>query len=116
MIKVIKSVSLALLLLFFRVSVALAANQVYFYVTDPAGTPLVMTDATGSVVWRAEYMPFGEETINQATVQNSKMFVGKEKDSESGLYYFGARYNDSSSGRFISPDPIVEDIGSSILF
>jgi RHS repeat-associated protein len=63
-----------------------------------------MSDATGTVVWRANYLPFGEETIDQATVQNNKMFVGKEKDSESGLYYFGARYNDSTTGRFISVD------------
>jgi RHS repeat-associated protein len=32
-------------------------------------------------------------------------FAGKERDSESGLDYFGARYNSSSLGRFMSPDP-----------
>jgi RHS repeat-associated protein len=32
--------------------------------------------------------------------------VGKEKDSESGLYYFGARYMDAGVGRFASIDPI----------
>jgi RHS repeat-associated protein len=30
---------------------------------------------------------------------------GKERDSESGLDNFGARYNSSSMGRFMSPDP-----------
>jgi RHS repeat-associated protein len=33
--------------------------------------------------------------------------TGKERDSESGLDNFGARYNSSSMGRFMSPDPIV---------
>jgi RHS repeat-associated protein len=33
------------------------------------------------------------------------MFTGKERDQESGLDYFGARYNSSSMGRFMSPDP-----------
>jgi RHS repeat-associated protein len=31
--------------------------------------------------------------------------TGKERDSESGLDNFGARYNSSSLGRFMSPDP-----------
>ena len=31
-------------------------------------------------------------------------FTGKERDSESGLDYFGARYYASSMGRFMSPD------------
>lgn len=33
-------------------------------------------------------------------------FTGKERDSESGLDNFGARYNSSSLGRFMSPDPV----------
>jgi RHS repeat-associated protein len=33
-------------------------------------------------------------------------FTGKERDSESGLDNFGARYDSSSMGRFMSPDPI----------
>jgi RHS repeat-associated protein len=32
-------------------------------------------------------------------------FTGKERDAESGLDYFGARYYGSSMGRFMSPDP-----------
>src|SRR6266446_3228107 len=31
-------------------------------------------------------------------------FTGKERDSESGLDNFGARYNSSAMGRFMSPD------------
>ena len=32
-------------------------------------------------------------------------FTGQERDNESGLDYFGARYLTSSMGRFLSPDP-----------
>lgn len=32
-------------------------------------------------------------------------FTGKERDSESGLDYFGAKYYGSALGRFTSPDP-----------
>ncbi|MBN9617476.1 MAG: hypothetical protein J0G35_18080 [Acidobacteriales bacterium] len=31
-------------------------------------------------------------------------FTGKERDSESGLDYFGARYYGASMGRFTTPD------------
>ena len=33
-------------------------------------------------------------------------YTGKERDTESGLDYFGARYYGSSMGRFMSPDPL----------
>src|SRR6185437_455260 len=33
-------------------------------------------------------------------------YTGKERDTESGLDYFGARYLSSSMGRFMSPDPL----------
>jgi len=104
--KIIKIAGIIMMLMFTMVSVAPAADVVYYYYTDPAGTPMAMSDSAGAVVWRADYLPFGEETIVASTVQNNKMFVGKEKDSESGLYYFGARYFDPATGRFGSPDSV----------
>jgi RHS repeat-associated protein len=104
--RLLKVISIITLLVFLRTNFAVCAEQVYFYHTDPAGTPLAMSDSTGNVVWRANYLPFGEEMIDLSTVQNNKMFVGKEKDSESGLYYFGARYMDAGAGRFTSPDSV----------
>jgi len=58
------------------------------------------------MVWKADYMPFGEDYQITSTHENDKMFVGKEKDKETGLYYFGARYLEPMIGRFISPDPV----------
>src|SRR4030065_2666977 len=81
-------------------------QKVFFYHTDPAWTPLVMTDEKRNVVWRAEYKPFGEEFEVTPDPGNNRMFVGKEMDKESGLYYFGARYMEPMIGRFISPDPV----------
>ena len=40
-------------------------------------------------------------------VRPSTHFTGKERDSESGLDYFGARYYGSALGRFTSPDPKI---------
>jgi len=33
-------------------------------------------------------------------------FTGKQRDAETGLDYFGARYNASQLGRFMTPDPL----------
>ena len=37
-------------------------------------------------------------------------FTGKERDVESGLDNFGARYNASTLGRFMSPDPKIPSL------
>jgi len=85
--------------------VKIEPGAIYYYYTDPAGTPFVMTDLSGNVVWKADYMPFGEDYQITSTHKNDKMFVGKEKDKETGFYYFGARYMRPEIGRFLSPDP-----------
>ena len=98
--------SLALISIFLCISSVFASEKVFFYYTDPAGTPLAMTDTNGTVVWRADYKPFGEEKSVTGTIENNEKFVGKEKDKETGLYYFGARYMKAEIGRFTSPDPV----------
>ncbi len=40
---------------------------------------------------------------------NTYKFIGKERDSESGLDNFGARYFGSTMGRLMSPDPPLMD-------
>ncbi len=84
----------------------LFAREVVFYHTDNVGTPVAMTNSTGAVVWRAHDKPFGEEFQTTATPYNSRRFIGKEKDKETGLVYIGARYLDPASGRFLQPDPV----------
>lgn len=83
-----------------------AGEQVYFHYTDPAGTPLAIADTTGKPVWRAEYAPFGEEQVTLSSLENNRTFVAKEKDVETGLSYFGARYYEPATGRFLSTDPV----------
>lgn len=95
-----------LLIIMVAAQAAFAADQVFFYHTDPAGTPLAMTDSSGNVVWKADYKPFGEENSVTGPAANDRRFVGKEKDEETGLSYFGARYENAKIGRFVAPDPV----------
>jgi len=81
-------------------------DGVYYYHTDPAGSPLAMTNNSKTVVWKADYRPFGEEQSKTLNFSNDRMFAGKERDRETGMYYFGARYMRPENGRFTTIDPI----------
>ena len=50
--------------------------------------------------------PFGDNLVcsGSGTDATEHHFTGKERDTESGNDYFGARYYASSMGRFMSPD------------
>ena len=63
----------------------------------------MLTSGGGWPVSSDTFYPFGEEQ-NPTSDPNHYKFTGKERDAESGLDNFGARYYGSSMGRFMSPD------------
>jgi RHS repeat-associated protein len=90
-------------------------------VADQLGTPRMVFDKTGSLanVKRQDYLPFGEDmfagTGSRTTAQGYQIspnpndgvrqkFTSKERDNETGLDYFGARYYSSMQGRFTGVD------------
>lgn len=104
--KNIKTIIITLLATVFIAQSSYAAG-VSFYHTDPSGTPVRVTDETGKVVWHEVYKPFGEQqSIPTSTRPNSKRFIGKQLDSETGLLNVGVRYMKDGVGRFTSPDPV----------
>ncbi len=68
----------------------------------------MVESATGSSCEQdIDYYPYGGVVYDYCgTVQQHYRFTGKERDSESGLDNFGARYDASSMGRFMSADPV----------
>lgn len=91
-------------------------KQIQYLTSDHLGSPRVITDAMGNVISRRDFFPFGEEMLNNEGTRNNIFgfpstdnikfkFTGKEKDKETGLHYFEARYFTSISARFNSPDP-----------
>jgi len=64
----------------------------------------VVTSAAGGILDDSDFYPFGGERVVVASTDNPYLFTGKERDSESGLDFFGARYYSSNIGRFMIPD------------
>jgi RHS repeat-associated protein len=95
------------------------STQINWLVPDHLGTARIIVDQTGSFanVKRHDYQPFGEELPAGTGGRTAAMgyvagdgirqqFTSKERDTETGLDYFLARYYSSMQGRFTSVDPI----------
>jgi RHS repeat-associated protein len=78
----------------------------HFYFSDHLGTHSIVTNANGTMPPQEEsdYYPYGREIPVSGADSNHYKFTGKERDSESGLDEFGARYYASPLGRFMTPD------------
>src|SRR6185503_4860972 len=84
---------------------------------DHLGSPRVVTNSSAGVISRHDYMPFGEELgagvggrttgmgFSGTTDGTRQKFTAKERDTETSLDYFGARYYTSIQGRFTGADP-----------
>lgn len=82
--------------------------EVRYYHQDHLGSSSVMTDATGQLVNESTFYPFGHPR-NEHEPRNVKEaygFTQKERDGESGLSYFEARFLVAFASRFIIVDPL----------
>jgi len=87
-------------------------NATYFNHADWLGTERVRTNSSGAVCETITSLPFGDGQVPSGSCTPTPIFfTGKERDSESGLDYFGARHNTSSLGRFMTPDPLHIEMG-----
>ncbi|WP_425218295.1 RHS repeat-associated core domain-containing protein [Tumidithrix helvetica] len=86
---------------------AVETTQVSWTLSDYLGTVRDLVSSAGVVQKHIKYDSFGNVTAQSAPLVKSRFgFTGREFDSETGLYYYRARYYDSAVGRFISEDPI----------
>jgi RHS repeat-associated protein len=76
----------------------------HFYFSDNLGSANVVTNATGAIEDESDYYPYGGERVISNVVPQNYKFTAKERDPESGLDEFGARYYANSMGRFMTPD------------
>ncbi len=76
-----------------------------YYIADSLGSTALVADSLGNILNESLFFPYGvERVIQQNDSANNYKFTGKERDSETGLDDFGARYYVSNLGRFMSPD------------
>ena len=99
------------------------AGGTYYRTTDHLGSTRLVTDAQGDCkVWQ-DFYPFGERILGNASTGRESWtcyggagtdpfeqeFTSKERDTESNLDYFGARYFSASLGRFTGADTPFAD-------
>jgi RHS repeat-associated protein len=83
----------------------LPSGLAHYYFSDELGSTDLVTNATGGIENESDYYPYGgEQVITQTLANQNYKFTGKERDAESGLDDFGARYYGSALGRFLTPD------------
>lgn len=102
-----------------RLAKATTDGNLFFYHHDLVASTDVLTDAAGALVQSNAYLPFGglrvryDEAGTGATAEADfpeYLFAQKERDAETGLLHFDARYLDSWLGRFTRVDPAILDL------
>jgi RHS repeat-associated protein len=86
-------------------------GNIRWYFNDHLGAPLLQTNATGAVVWRAERDPYGERFVVRtgAELYQALGLPGQEVRPEDGdRHYNIARWYRPGMGRFLSVDPTWE--------
>ncbi|MGD1908611.1 MAG: RHS repeat domain-containing protein [Leptolyngbyaceae cyanobacterium] len=78
-------------------------ESVYLY--DGHSGTRQLTDETGAVTDSYLYDAYGNVLKRIGDTENSYLYRGEQSDSETGLQYLRARYNDTATERFISTDP-----------
>jgi RHS repeat-associated protein len=80
------------------------SGAVRYYFSDNLGSASLITDASFNIQEQNYYYPYGGLVSSTGSDPNRYKFTGKERDAESGLDEFGARYYASTMGRFMIPD------------
>jgi RHS repeat-associated protein len=80
-----------------------SSGTVSYFASDHLGSVTDVTTGAGFPLSR-KYDPWGNLLSGSST--SGYAFTGRERDAETGLYYYRARYYDPKIGRFISEDPI----------
>jgi RHS repeat-associated protein len=92
---------------------AVPVSEVQYFHLDGLGSVRAMSDKSGQLITSETraYLPFGEQWCGgpacppPAPTSQPKRFTGKERDTETGLDYFGARYYGARLARFTTVDP-----------
>jgi RHS repeat-associated protein len=85
-----------------------ASDAIYYVHSDHLGSVLSLTDANGSVKFKATYDAWGKQTVSNSTFAFHRGYTGHEHMAEFKLINMNGRIYDPLLGRFFSPDPYVQ--------
>ena len=88
------------------VSTGKEEKEQYFYFQDHLGSSTYITNLNGEIAQYSAYTPYGEMFREYRNVTPYR-FNGKELDTETGLYYYGARYYNPSTALWLGVDPLA---------
>lgn len=120
--------SIGALLRWFALSLLVASTHAFaqtggtvtYVYTDPQGTPLAETDASGNITATFEYTPYGtytpQGTSAPGPTPKGPGYTGHVNDPETNLVYMQARYYDPTTGHFLSTDPVPSQEGDALNF
>jgi len=89
----------------------LRAGTTSYYHADGLGSITSLSSGSGSIAQTYTFDSFGKQTASSGSLTSPFRYAGRELDGETGLYFYRARYYDSSVGRFLSEDPIGVGVG-----
>jgi len=92
------------------VAPAVAQEVVEYIHTDALGSPVAITDASGNVIERTVYEPYG--AVANRPLKDGPGYTGHVTDSGTGLSYMQQRYYDVETGAFLSADPIASSVAA----
>jgi RHS repeat-associated protein len=78
-------------------------NGISYYLTDHLGSTDGLTDVAGNIIEQTSYDSFGN---SGGSVRTRYTYSGRERDPDTGLLYYRARFYDPQVGRFLSEDPL----------
>jgi RHS repeat-associated protein len=88
-----------------------AAGTVNYYFHDALGSTKALLTSKGAIASTFTYSPYGTLTAKTGTATTPILFAGGYLDESTGLYYLVHRYYDTTTGGFVSMDPMVSTTG-----
>jgi|GEM_PF-6631493 RHS repeat-associated protein len=94
------------------ITVGAVTSDKYYYLKDHLGSIRVVVDTVGEIVSYSDYDAWGMilngRSSNFGFADDKYKFTGKELDTETGYFHFGARAYDGRIGRWNVIDPLFE--------
>ena len=95
-----------------RVAMRTGSSTINYLLGDHLGSQAITTNSSGVKSAEVRYYPWGNTRYTSGTTPTTFKFTGQRYESGIGLYFYNARWYDSSAGRFISADTMVPGAGN----